>query len=202
MPYDDYIKTPIWKSLHNLAAATVKDTLSMAGKTFPCHVVEVVSSGIVIVNLDLVSAPFTIPQLKIPILGSQYLRYPINQGDKGLAIAADAYLGSQSSLGGGTPLIGLQPMNLAALSFLWLGSADWSPPDDSQAVVLYGPNGVVTRDTESSAVSSVGVGTVNHDAPVVQTTGNVVSGTGATGMFTTFTGQTVTVQDGIITNIY
>lgn len=34
------------------------------------------------------------------------------------------------------------------------------------------------------------------------TTGNVSVGTGASGSFTTPTGQTVTVQDGIITNIY
>lgn len=36
----------------------------------------------------------------------------------------------------------------------------------------------------------------------VQTTGNVVVGTGASGSFTTPTGQTVTVQDGIIVNIF
>lgn len=36
----------------------------------------------------------------------------------------------------------------------------------------------------------------------VTTTDNVKVGTGASGQFTTPTGQTVTVQDGIITNIY
>lgn len=37
--------------------------------------------------------------------------------------------------------------------------------------------------------------------PVVSTTGNLAVGTGASGVFTTSTGQTVTVQDGIIVNI-
>ncbi len=39
-------------------------------------------------------------------------------------------------------------------------------------------------------------------APQTVTTGNLLAGNGASGSFTTPTGQTVTVQDGIITNIY
>jgi hypothetical protein len=44
-------------------------------------------------------------------------------------------------------------------------------------------------------------GTDLHDAPSVNTTGNLVVGTGATGSFGTTTGQTVTVADGIIISI-
>jgi hypothetical protein len=46
---------------------------------------------------------------------------------------------------------------------------------------------------------------VNCDVDVngsLSTTGNLIAGTGATGNFTTPAGQTVMVQDGIITNIY
>jgi phage gp45-like len=39
------------------------------------------------------------------------------------------------------------------------------------------------------------------DAPAVSTTGNFSAGTGASGSFTTPTGQIVTVRDGIIVNI-
>jgi phage gp45-like len=39
-------------------------------------------------------------------------------------------------------------------------------------------------------------------SPSLTTTGNVVAGNGASGSFTTPTGQVVTVQNGIITNIY
>lgn len=39
-------------------------------------------------------------------------------------------------------------------------------------------------------------------APMINLTGNVSVSTGATGTFTTPTGDTVTVQDGIVTNIY
>lgn len=39
-------------------------------------------------------------------------------------------------------------------------------------------------------------------SPGTSTSGNLVAGTGASGSFTTPTGQIVTVQNGIITNIY
>jgi hypothetical protein len=39
-------------------------------------------------------------------------------------------------------------------------------------------------------------------APLTRTSGNFAVGTGCSGSFTTPTGQTVTVQDGIITNIF
>lgn len=43
---------------------------------------------------------------------------------------------------------------------------------------------------------------INIVAPSVGTTGNLSAGNGITCSFTTSTGQTVTVQDGIITNLY
>lgn len=44
-------------------------------------------------------------------------------------------------------------------------------------------------------------GQITLDAPAVVTTGNLTVGTGWTGSFGTSTGQTVTVQDGIIINV-
>jgi hypothetical protein len=43
---------------------------------------------------------------------------------------------------------------------------------------------------------------VTTNAPLIKLNGNVSISTGATGTFTTPTGNTVTVQDGIVTNIY
>jgi hypothetical protein len=44
--------------------------------------------------------------------------------------------------------------------------------------------------------------TIALDAPTVTTTGSMDVGNGATGTFSTSGGQTVTVQDGIVINIY
>ena len=46
------------------------------------------------------------------------------------------------------------------------------------------------------------VGAVSFAGPDVSTTENLRAGNGASGAFTTPAGQTVTVQDGIITNIF
>lgn len=43
---------------------------------------------------------------------------------------------------------------------------------------------------------------VNINSPSTDTSGNLIAGTGCSGSFTTPTGQIVTVQDGIITNIF
>jgi hypothetical protein len=45
-------------------------------------------------------------------------------------------------------------------------------------------------------------GTTTFDSPSVETTGNLKAGTGASGSFTSPTGQIITVQDGIIINIF
>ncbi|GBQ84058.1 bacteriophage protein [Gluconacetobacter johannae DSM 13595] len=45
-------------------------------------------------------------------------------------------------------------------------------------------------------------GSIAHNAPVVESSDVLRAGNGATGSFTTPTGLTVTVRDGIITNIY
>jgi len=56
----------------------------------------------------------------------------------------------------------------------------------------------ITRD----GLVIVGLSKVTMTAPVVETSGNLLAGTGASGSFTTPLGATVTVRDGIITNIY
>jgi Phage protein Gp138 N-terminal domain len=51
-------------------------------------------------------------------------------------------------------------------------------------------------------VNIVAPGVVDVTSPNTETSGNVLVGTGASGTFTTANGLTVTVQDGIITNIF
>ena len=56
--------------------------------------------------------------------------------------------------------------------------------------------------TNASTVSVTCAANVTMDAPDVFTTGNLHAGTGASGTFSTPTGQIVTVRDGIIVNIF
>jgi phage gp45-like len=53
-----------------------------------------------------------------------------------------------------------------------------------------------------NAITAVANASMTITAPEVFTSGNLHAGTGASGSFTTPTGQIVTVRDGIITNIF
>lgn len=197
---DDHLKTPLGKALNRFAEGKVADAIQLTGKALPCSVKAVVSSGIVTVNFEVNTTPFTLPQVTIPVLYSEYVRYPIKAGDKGACVPFDARLGGLSGLGAGTP--GLSPpANLSALGFLFLGSSAWSVTDDPQAVVVYGPNGAIIRTTAKNVVLQVGSGDANLTGSL-NVTGNVTVGNGASGTFTSVEGLVITVQDGIVTNIY
>lgn len=158
----DFIKMPQGTSLNALATRRAYQATQMTGRALPCTVVAVVSSGIVTVNFQVNAAPYTLPQVTIPVQAWEYIRYPIQVGDKGFTVPADVRIGNISGLGGGIPGLD-QPANLSALSFVPIGNAAWSETDDPDAVVIYGPNGVIAR-TQDGATSL----TVNSDGVTVE----------------------------------
>lgn len=159
---DNTLKTPLNQSLNRFAEQKAKGAIHDTGRSLPCSVVEVVSSGIVTVKFELTSDPWTLPNIKVPIFGSRYVRFPIQVGDKGCVFAADARLGGVSGLGGGVASL-KQPANLTALMFAWCGSTEWEEPDDPDAVMIVGPNGAVIRDDASTSIV-----TVNADGTKVE----------------------------------
>jgi hypothetical protein len=161
----DWAKKPLGPQLNTLVLRRINDEIQRQGKQLPCTVAAVVSSGIVTVNFEVNAAPATLPQVTIPIVGSEWVRYPIQVGDKGAVIAFDVRLGGITGLGSGTPTM-VRPGNLSALAFLWLGNTGWSPTDDVNAVVLYGPNGVVLRDKASKHKITVSQTDVNIDGNI------------------------------------
>lgn len=197
------LKTPIGAALNDLAKNKADAAIASLGRSWPCSVSKVISSGIVEVSFEVNTAPFTVPKIQVPIAGSEYIRYPIQLKDKGFVVAASVYLGGITGLGSGLPDLTL-PGNLSALVFVWLGSTEWSLTDDPNAVVIYGPNGLVARDTDANCVLTVASSGATVTGPTgdLDVAGNLSAGSGITCTFTTPTGQTVTVQNGIITNLY
>ena len=145
------LKTPLARSLEQFANRKVRSALELLGHSLPCTVAAVTSSGIVKVNFELTNVPFTLPQITVPVMAFEYVRYPIQTGCKGMVISADAYLGGMSGLGGGTADLTFRP-NLSNLVFVPLGNSAWSAADDPNAVVIYGPDGVILRDSKSKVV--------------------------------------------------
>ena len=142
-------KSSLAKSLGNFTSQRIYDAMQLVGKSLPCSVVSVQGS-IVTVKFELTNIPFTIPQVTIPVFGPEYIRYPIQIGDKGFCVAADASLRGITGLGVGTADL-TPPVNLTALVFYPIGNKNWSSVDGN-ALVMYGPNGCVIRDSGSGCV--------------------------------------------------
>ncbi len=142
---DNALKTPLSWSLNQFVDGKTSTALSLFTKQLPCHVVKVVSSQIVTVAFD-VKTDYTLPQVTMPVATSEYVRLPIQVGDKGYAKGSDAYLGGVTGLGGGTADM-TRRGNLTSLCFQPLGNTSWTKVDDN-ALTMYGPNGVVIEDSK------------------------------------------------------
>ncbi|MEY6811596.1 hypothetical protein AB9B03_22980, partial [Escherichia coli] len=138
---------------------------------------------------------YVLPQVTIPLFGPQYIRYPMQPGDKGIVIPADTYIGGVSGQGGGiadmTP-----PANLSALVFLPISNTEWQGVD-GQVVTVYGPEGVTLRDSGSNTTfllkpDSIAIST--PDSFTVTVGGTVFS---LTGSKWSLSGQAGHLQDSV-----
>jgi hypothetical protein len=155
-------KTPLSRSINAAAQRRALTAINTLGRALPCSVVAV-SGSIVTVNFEL-QGNLTLPQVTMPMFGPEYIRYPVQIGDKGVALSADVYIGGMSGLGGGTATETL-PANLSALIFFPIANSGWSAPDNPNAVIIYGPDGVIIRDRgKQSHVKMDGSGNVRVSA--------------------------------------
>ena len=167
-------KTPIGLSLNRVASAKAKDAIQVLGKSLPASVVSVKGS-IVQVKFEVASG-FTLPNVTIPLIGSEYIRPPIQPGCKGLVIAADAYLGGMSGIGGGTA--DLTPRaNLTALIFTPIGNSGWTVVDGN-AAVIYGPNGVVLKSQSGTMTLTLTPTGIQITGPKVEINAPIMNFTG------------------------
>lgn len=189
-------KTPLSRTLPQFVSATAIDQIVASGQGYPGEVTAVAGS---IVTVDFLVANVNTPNgIQMPVASPEYVRWPIQVNDLGVAIPMSVYIGCVSGLGGKNTNYPVG--NLAALVWLPTGNVDFSAVDPN-ALTLYGPNGVVVRDSGSNSTMTLTPPHVIFQSAAVSTTGNFAAGNGWNGTFTTPTGQTVTVQDGIIVNV-
>lgn len=141
-------KLPFGQAISAFTASQTESGIQGQGRAWPCYVTAVTGS-IVTVKFE-VNTEETIPEVTIPVFGPEYIRYPIQLNDKGFAVPADVSLRNMSGLGVGIPDFS-NPGNLTSLVFMPIGNKNWSPVDGN-ALVMYGPNGCVIRDTGSGCV--------------------------------------------------
>lgn len=161
-------KTPMGQALIRHTQGRALDEIQKTGRSLPCTVTKVEGS-IVTVKFE-VTGPQTIPNATMALIGSEYVRPPIQVGCRGMAVAVDANLGDMNGLGPGVADLS-QRANLTALAFTPIGNTGWTEVD-SNAVVIYGPNGVVLRDQGSGTVLTLTGGGIH-----ITTGGDVVVNT-------------------------
>jgi hypothetical protein len=149
--------------------------------------------------------------LDCPVLwlggGGVTMTFPITAGDECLVIFSSRCIDAWWQQGfvpgqAGVPVNGKQTMDPPDLrmhnlsdGFALVGVK--SLPNEFTIDSVYSQ----LRRNDGSASISFSASDVVLDAPSVSTTNNLLAGTGWSGVFTTPTGQTVTVQSGIIINV-
>lgn len=141
-------KLPLTRTLPVFIDKRIRNWVARNGKGMPGYV-KAVSGAIVTINFDVKDT--LLPLVKMPLAGPEYIRFPIQVGDKGVAIPVDSYTGGVSGLGLPVPANDDIPQgNLTTLVWFPIGNKNWSSVDPN-AVTIYGPNGVVVRDTTNAA---------------------------------------------------
>lgn len=179
-------------NMNSFADNKIASASQMAGKILPASVVSR-SGNMITVQVLLRDTPYVIPHLTVPLFGPEYIRYPMQLGDKGILIPADTYIGGVSGLGGGTANL-TTPANLSALTFLPISNTEWESVDPS-VLTLYGPEGVTLRDSKSKTTflltpTSITIATPEQFKVTVGGTAFTL-----TGNSWALTGQSGTIQD-------
>lgn len=214
-------RTWLARALNQTAAQRADDALVGAGLMLPCQVTSVSSAGPQIVTVAFqVKTALTLPPVTLPTIGSRYVRLPIQVGDLGFCVRADARLGGVSGLGQTTDLS--TPSNMGALVFAPIGNMGWSSVNPNAVTITDPTNGTVLTvsptgfnvafsSTVSIALTSAGMtlaGAAGTEVQLSSTGINLVtsdlminSTAGWSGTFATGDSRTVTVQHGIITSV-
>lgn len=186
----------VWtgQSANRVAKHRALDQMAIQGKSLPCHVTKVVSPGIVTVAFDVTAVPgktaITLDPVTLPIIGFQWVQYPIQVGTQGTTLAADVYLGGSSGLGGGTAVMA-RTMNMDGLMFSPLGQTSWPTALGSYSlnpnmVNIYGPQGALLSDTAGQNM-------------VVVSSGGTIAITAQTSITLTVGGKTLVINSSGIT---
>lgn len=140
-------KTPFGDSLNRFTSGKIGDAANLIGKSFPASVIAVNPNKTIVSVKFEVKLDTPIPMIQCPVGTSEYVRLPIQKGDKGFVIPADIYMGGMSGIGGGVATLDQQP-NLTNLVWFPCGNIDFSDRGDNDMLVGYGPDGVVLSDKD------------------------------------------------------
>lgn len=144
--------------------------------------------------------------VQFPGGGGASLTFKVSQGDECLVVFSHRCIDGWWYSGGVQPQLEARMHDLSD-GFVLLGVrsrprvlADIS----TTSTQLRSDDGLTLVDLNptTKAISIIAPGGLTATTPKFSVSGNISAGTGVTGSFSTPTGQTVTVQNGIVTNIF
>ena len=175
------------QDLQAIVLRAVHTVMDIMGKSLPCHVVDT-AGQIVTVAFDMpIGAPWILPQITLPVASSPYDYLPLQAGDTGFTVPADAYLGGISGLGGGQATWA-RPGNLDALVFVPVGKQSFTAANAS-ARIIQGPDGWIAQTTQGTTCTAVG-----NQNGITLTYGSTQIVMNSTSISLTAGGETVTLD--------
>jgi len=166
----DSLKQSFQQTMGMLHAAQMRGYDELSGKSLPCHVVEI-SGSIVTVQFDMLPGRISFPQITIPVFGSEYVRLPIQKGDKGVTVPASVSLRGVSGLGTGLADMNAPP-SLTALFFMPMANIDWFAVDPN-ILTMYGIHGATMMTTDDASSVKVTETQVKAESANVRLKGNL-----------------------------
>jgi hypothetical protein len=156
MPPFDAQKHPFVESLNAFTKSEIANAQYLLAKSWPCSVEEVDATGtIVTVKVEMEQPDYTFPKIKCAVYGPEWVRWPIQKGDKGVMICSSFDLGAMTGLGEG--IARWAPAgNLGSGVFFPVGNTKFSERSggEDKQVVIYGPEGVVLKTAPAAIAPS------------------------------------------------
>lgn len=149
-------KYPLLQALSEMVNNLIEDRLDIKGKQLPCYITDV-DNQFVTVHFDMLPDGIVYPEIKIPIMGWEYIRIPVQKGDKGVTLAADVSLRNISKQGG-VANRSILP-SLTPLFFVPIANNQWSK-EDGKKVVIVGPEGAIIKTKDISNIITVDTGKI------------------------------------------
>ena len=132
------------------------------GYQLPCRVSNIIIDessntidGFVEVEFQVSGLSTPLPNIVVPVIGWRYIRYPIQVGDAGVTISIDTDTQYISGIYDGIATINGSGNLGPTLAFLPIMQTSMANSDNSQAVVVVGPQGAIIRDDNSNSVVTI-----------------------------------------------
>lgn len=135
-------KLPFQQSLARLAQSRAKEAIGLLAMSLPASIIEV-NGAVAKVKFEVLDE-YNLPEIEVPISGSEYVRIPLQPGDKGILVPCEASIFGVSGMS--TNVADLTtPANLSSLMFVPIGNKKWKSVD-GKMLVLTGMSDVIIRD--------------------------------------------------------